>query len=753
MKTRRLIVAALLLAPVLLVLLWHLSNRGLPSDDAANHAMTAVGIAKQFGQNGVIAGLAAARGLRGWRPIAFPPLAVPFLLLTGIDTVAACGATLFLIYLAIVFYLYRLAHLCSGDPLVAAIACAAAVTLPTITCYSLIFFSESAFVLASVACAYYLLQSGPLRSIKHSIAAGICAGAMTTIRPVESVIVVGVLVTYVVFGELRAHRLTFKDCLVALGISSPVVLLVILSTWLKGIGTFSIWAVCAAAVAAGVHFSRRYSRPLLGFCCALVSVVSLWWAGYMPALRAWVQEATLYSNLAQVTVMNSASGIGRNLTRQVQEYGEVPVAFLAGMTIVAIASALAGRQTRVGSEKNRGAADPAWLLLRSSLTMLVIFAAIYSSTGSDRRRALAGVTLVIVSVLTTVGKRYRLALVLALCLIAAQITVLGRAVAGLPPAAALARFGPLQSPHRGPDLNFDTVRALSKYVPAGSSVAVYTLALFQADARIYEPSTLRLISLQGNYGLAIGYPWDIGGYDEVIARLRQQNYKYLFLDSYPQIAPSAQHEPYVHFAAELLRRMQTGDAPGLRVVAHIRLADRDQTLFRVLPEAALRTSSNLASEFNGATAVASEQQTGYPAANLNDGTEAAWGSQEGTSDVYAGVLLPEPHTATVVRLRLFTPNGRAHAHIVRIVAGDGDTPSGPQWHVIRSRIKGAREFALTTTIPLLPDNSWVSIELDRSDPLWKARRLWGIACLRSQGDLPNYLSVGTGFYLREIEVE
>jgi hypothetical protein len=53
----------------------------------------------------------------------------------------------------------------------------------------------------------------------------------------------------------------------------------------------------------------------------------------------------------------------------------------------------------------------------------------------------------------------------------------------------------------------------------------------------------------------------------------------------------------------------------------------------------------------------------------------------------------------------------------------------------------------------LPDNSWVSIELDRSDPLWKARRLWGIACLRSQGDLPNYLSVGTGFYLREIEVE
>ena len=755
MKTRRLIAAALLLAPVLLVLLWHLSNRGLPSDDAANYAMTAVGIAKEFGQKGVVGGLAAAHGLRGWRPVAFPPLAVPFLLLTGLDTVAACGATLFLIYIATVFYLYRLAHLCSEDSLVAAVACATAVTLPAITWYSLMFFSESAWVLASIACVYHLLLSGPLRNTKHSIAAGIYGGAMTTIRPVESGIVAGVLLAYVVFGELRAHRLTLKDCLVTLGICFPAVVLLILSTWAKGINTFAIWAVCAAAVAAGVHYSHRYSRPFIGFCCALVSVVCLWWAGYMPALRAWAQEAYLYNSLAHRTAMNSATEVGRTLAKEVQDYGEVPVAFLAAMTVFAIGSAFVRTQTKVESDSHRAGIAPTWLLLRSSLTMLLIIAALYSSGGSDRRRALVGVTFLVVSLITLVGKRYRLALVVASCLIAAQIAVLGRAVAGLPPAAALARFGALPTPHRGPDLNFDTIREMSKYVPSGSSVAVYTLTLFQPDARIYEPATLRLVSLQGDYGLAIGYPWDIGGYDEVIARLRQQNFKYLLLDSYPQVAPASQHEAYVHFAVELLRRTQSAaiDAPELRLVARIRLAGREQILFRVLPEAAQGTSANLAAELNGATAVASEQQTGYPAANLNDGTGAAWGSLEGRSDVYAGVLLPEPHAATVVRLRLFTPNGRAHAHTIRIVAGDGETPSGPEWRVIRSRLKGAREFSLTTIIPLLPDNTWVTVELDRSDPLWKAHRLWGIACLRSQGDLPNYLPVGTGFYVREIEVE
>src|SRR5215472_8689753 len=113
MKTRHLMAVAILIIPIIFVLLWHLSNNGLPNSDPANYAETALRIAKQFNQHGVITGMVAILNMRGWRPTAFPPLAVPFMLLTANDVVAACAATLLFIYIGLVFYLYRLARLCS----------------------------------------------------------------------------------------------------------------------------------------------------------------------------------------------------------------------------------------------------------------------------------------------------------------------------------------------------------------------------------------------------------------------------------------------------------------------------------------------------------------------------------------------------------------------------------------------------------------------------------------------------------------
>jgi len=57
------------------------------------------------------------------------------------------------------------------------------------------------------------------------------------------------------------------------------------------------------------------------------------------------------------------------------------------------------------------------------------------------------------------------------------------------------------------------------------------------------------------------------------------------------------------------------------------------------------------------------------------------------------------------------------------------------------------------TIPPSPDNSAVVIEIDQKDPQWHSRLIWGFACLRSQGDTPNYLAEGSGVYVRELEVE
>jgi hypothetical protein len=304
-------------------------------------------------------------------------------------------------------------------------------------------------------------------------------------------------------------------------------------------------------------------------------------------------------------------------------------------------------------------------------------------------------------------------------------------------------------PQRGPDANVEAARVLARYVTPGSSVAIHTLAPIRFDGTVYEPAGLELACLQGDYGFDVGYLWDINDYDSGIARLRQVGFKYVLLDSFPETGPRSRI-PYFHFTAGLLQRAQAGgsDTPGLRVIARFQIGGRDQTLFRILPLA-----PNQAADVSGSRAIATDQQEGYPVSNLNDGTAAAWGSVEGDNDVYAAVVLPSPTAINEVRLMLFSPAGRPHLRNIRIVTADGEGANGPVWQFVRARLKGSDVFASVITVPPLPDNSIVTIELDHQDPHWRARPIWGFACLRSQGDLPNYLTAGRGVYVRELEIQ
>jgi hypothetical protein len=44
-----------------------------------------------------------------------------------------------------------------------------------------------------------------------------------------------------------------------------------------------------------------------------------------------------------------------------------------------------------------------------------------------------------------------------------------------------------------------------------------------------------------------------------LARLYQGNFKYLLLDSFSAVSPSASHDPYAHLAVDLLRRVRAGE--------------------------------------------------------------------------------------------------------------------------------------------------------------------------------------------------
>jgi hypothetical protein len=749
MRVRRLVAVILLTIPTIFVLLWHLGNREVPNDDAANFGLTALQIATHF-KEGPLAGISAMLNVRGWRPTSFPALSVPFVLLSGGDVVAGSAATLLAICAALTFYLYRLARLFSADPLLAATITAAVVSMPVMISYSLVFFSESAWVLFSVAFVYHLVRSGPFRLPSHALAAGLYAGLMGTIRPVESLGILAVFLAFLMFPEFRAKRLEIKSSFVAAAIFSFPALVLACSAWVSGITRLHIWLAAITATVFAVMFLRRLNASLTLFFCSLTTVTCFWWAGFMPGLVAWAREATAYNWSVRATDTSSAYRIVEAFLNQIRDYGQVQIAVVGCLGILLIVTAvIKKKESKEHSTSREGANVSAWPLLLAAATMLIVFMAVYSSGGNDRRRILVALALTVVSGTAIAAARLRLAVVAVVFLVVVQFAVIGSALAGHPVWAATNGFG-IPSPHRAKDGNVEAARVLAKYVPHGNNVAVYTLALLSPRDRVYEPNALKLALLQEKSGFDCGYYWDEGSYDKALSRYYRGNFKYLLLDSFSTVGPNASRDPYAQLAVDLLRRARAGETenPRLRMIARFQIGERDQTLFRIVPDRG--DSDNLASVDSGARPLASEQQEGFPIANLNDGTASAWGSMEGASDIYAGVALPSPLAVHTLKVRLMTPDGRAHLRNIRIVAADREGPAGPDWQFLRARVKGSTDFVSVLTIPALPDNSVVEIEIDPADPLLQSHLIWGLACLRSKGDAPNYLNAGTGVYIREL---
>ena len=74
----------------ILVFPWHAVNQRLPIWDAADFVLNAQKIVERF-DGGLLAGLKGVYLERGWRPIIFPALAVPFFVLSEGQILLAVG--------------------------------------------------------------------------------------------------------------------------------------------------------------------------------------------------------------------------------------------------------------------------------------------------------------------------------------------------------------------------------------------------------------------------------------------------------------------------------------------------------------------------------------------------------------------------------------------------------------------------------------------------------------------------------------
>ncbi len=181
---RYILLASLL--PFAFTLIWLSRNTQLPGNDASNYLMTAVNIYQYFAERGVLSGLWHFYIERGWRPIFFPNLAVPFLILSRGNLFIAYWSVAVSCILASTVYIYLYFRISLGR-YAAVVATNLIGLLPLVLTQVVMFYAEAALFVCLLGSLYHLIKSDYLTNLPHSVGFALLLTLGVIIRPVEAV--------------------------------------------------------------------------------------------------------------------------------------------------------------------------------------------------------------------------------------------------------------------------------------------------------------------------------------------------------------------------------------------------------------------------------------------------------------------------------------------------------------------------------------------------------------------------------------
>jgi len=528
---------------------------------------------------------------RGWRPTAFPALAVPFLWATDGNVLAAAAGVLVGCLLAWTAYSYGIARQYL-TPLPAALAAMLTCTSPELARTATIFYSEVAWIAACTAFVYHALRSEDFKNRWHALAAGIALAAATLIRPAESAAAMALPVAVILLVAVRRNaigRLDFAAAALQVLITTAVLAAAAFAPYLN---RGNIWPLCGVLILVGFFVAHRQrsagSAGLALFTAAVVALNALWWADAMPPLYSWIQT-TSFGTMAQLTDVRMARlGFSGLLSWFGGRFAGPQTVFIVALAVFALTVALARRRTE------GPAARHPWILVLIAFGALAPMLVLYGLTGtSEPRRLIAGASLAVLAVAIFAmadGFLHRLRIAaVGMVAIAQLLTIQAAARADIRMMEFLSPWvwTAVPPPQRGADLNRDFVRQLlNAGVPRRSPVAVHTMAPPNRGLRVWEPETAMLASRTLGNPFHLLYTWEIGDYDKVLTYYRGANIWYLLVEHFRDPENSAAHQPYVRFTTALLDRIEAGEVnpPGLELIARFKLGGRVNSLFKIMPE-------------------------------------------------------------------------------------------------------------------------------------------------------------------------
>ena len=138
---------------------------------------------KIFIDNGFMDGINSLYNLRsgGLRPLIFPSLVTPFMLLVNGDIYLTVSLVMTIIAAIWVYYCYKLISM-TGNNAIAVFGAVVIVIWPDLH-ITIIIFSETLHIALLTATIYYILNSNLLNSKKDVVKAGIFGGLTLCVRP------------------------------------------------------------------------------------------------------------------------------------------------------------------------------------------------------------------------------------------------------------------------------------------------------------------------------------------------------------------------------------------------------------------------------------------------------------------------------------------------------------------------------------------------------------------------------------------
>lgn len=410
-KSNQVWILIVLLVPLVYLSVWMLLNNQLPIGDGSNYLSTAVAMKNRFFDHGFFSGMKSVFTIRGWRPIFYPVIILPFILLTSGNVLLAYSLLSVSVLAASVVYTYMYLRLVL-NAFAAALASCFIGLLPSLLAGIINASSESALFPCVMGSLYHLIESDYFRDKKHSLGFVVLATVGFLIRPVEMLMSLLFILGYFFFSGVKQRIFSNKNLAKLFYVVFSLMLLTVCAIlWryvklnadavMGGGGQYNkemalfiyrffVWAVVLGCLLLLVglrhqllnvyHQTRSLLRSsenrtlLLPVMVSIMTGVFLWYLPFASRMFEWVYRTSIGDLAVNTGDLTQGDSILQQIRMQTLAEGGLAV---LGSLLMAVIATLVVSKARL--KKTLFSQPVLFLLLLIPLPVLEVFATVQSS--------------------------------------------------------------------------------------------------------------------------------------------------------------------------------------------------------------------------------------------------------------------------------------------------------------------------------------------------------------------------------------